>query len=145
MIVQPLDGEFPIMPLVNSTLRAELHNKIYYTTLSLEMNYVANWLIGWPKAPGGFTTEWFTARDGYQKGWPTLGATCDASIKVRSYGHKLPLEVISSLIWNEMSVLADGDVGVCSELETEMLGDKKCPYVSCLLSDLKRPSWDGPQ
>jgi len=42
MIVQPLDGEFPIMPLVNSTLRAELHNKIYYTTLSLEMNYVAN-------------------------------------------------------------------------------------------------------
>ena len=24
---QPLDGEFPIMPLVNSTLRAELHNK----------------------------------------------------------------------------------------------------------------------
>ena len=39
---QPLDGEFPIMPLVNSTLWAELHNEKYYTTLSLEMNYVAN-------------------------------------------------------------------------------------------------------
>lgn len=39
---QPLDGEFPIMPLVNSTLRAELQNKKDYTTLSLEMNYVAN-------------------------------------------------------------------------------------------------------
>jgi hypothetical protein len=39
---QPLDGKFPIMPLVNSTLRAELHNKKYYTTLPLEMNYVAN-------------------------------------------------------------------------------------------------------
>lgn len=38
----PLDGAFPIMPLVNSTLRAELHNKKYYTTLPLEMNYVAN-------------------------------------------------------------------------------------------------------
>lgn len=88
------------------------------------MNYAANWLIGWPKARGGFTTEWFTARDGYQKGWPTLGATCDASIKVRSYSHKLLLEVISSLIWNEMSALADGDVGVRSDLETEMLGAK---------------------
>jgi hypothetical protein len=36
--------------------------------------------------------------------------------------------------------LADGDVGVCSDLETEMGGGKKCPYVLCLLSDLKRPS-----
>jgi len=88
------------------------------------MNYVANWLIGWPKARGGFTTKWFTARDGYQKGWPTLGATCDASIKVRSYSNRLPLEVISSLIWNEMSALADGVVGVCSDLETETLGGK---------------------
>lgn len=39
---QPLHGEFPIMSLVNSTPQAELHNKKHYTTLSLEMNYVAN-------------------------------------------------------------------------------------------------------
>jgi hypothetical protein len=51
---QPLEAEFQIMSFVNSTLWAELHNKKYYTTLSLEMNYVANWLIGWPKARGGF-------------------------------------------------------------------------------------------
>ena len=112
------------MSLLNSTLRAKLRNKKHYTTLSLEINYVANWLIGWPRDRGSFTAEWFTARDGYQKGWPTLGATCDASIMLRSCSHKLPLEVISSLIRNEMSALADGDVGYARTWKPRCWGPK---------------------